>query len=300
MKKIVALLIAILFLIPEISWAVRFPASFTDESGTTLNFQRPPRRIISTMPSNTEILFALGLGRYIVGVSDKCNYPQEAKKKPKVGGTILNAEKIVSLKPDLIVMLGDAQRREIKKLRKLNLPVFVINPHSISGVMRSIITLGKVTYTDHPALALASKMKVRIDKAAYKTKRRAKKGIAKPKVFVAVWNKPLISASSGTFIDDLIGIAGGINIASRVRGPYPRYSLEKLTEENPDGLIIAKQNIKSPSEIYNDPRWKGLKAVRNKKVLLIDADLISRPGPRIIDGLEKISEFFEILKKPWQ
>ena len=241
------------------------------------------QRIISAMPSNTEILYALGLADKVVGVKDFCNYPPEAKKKEKIGGVILNTEKIISLKPDLIVMLEDAQPREIEKLKKLKLPILTVNPHNLDEVMDSIIKIGKATGKEEKAIQLTQKMKRKIKNLArYPTR---------PKVFVEIWHEPLMAAGKGTFIDDLINKVGAYNVASEAKGSYPQFSFERLVQLNPDIIIIPKENVRDPKMIYNDPKWRNLRAVKERKILFIESDLISRPGPRLVEALEKIAEF---------
>lgn len=245
-----------------------------------------PQRIISAMPSITEMLYSLDLGDRIVGVTSNCNYPPQAKKKPKVGGFFLNLEKVVSLKPDLIVMLKGAQDQDIKKLRRFGLNVYTINPTSVKGVMDSIIELGGVTGKQAKAKAVVKKMQRRLGniKIDFKTILKRKK------VIVLVGYNPLIVAGEGTFIDGILSYAGVDNIGAQVKGEYPQYSLEKLVSENPDCLIIPRGMIKL-SKIKKDKRWRSISAVKKNKVLVVDPDILSRPGPRVVDVVEQIAAF---------
>ena len=248
-----------------------------------------PQRIISTMPSLTEMLFALDLGNRVVGVTNNCNYPPEAKKKEKIGGFFLNLEKVVSLKPDLIIMLEDAQKRDIEKFKNYGLPVYTINPRKVDEVMDSLIKLGEVTGKKRKAKILVADMKRRI--AAIKQKDiEMMTVLRRPRVLVVVGSNPLIVVGGGTFIDDIIKYAGGLNIAREAKAAYPQFSFEKLMQENPDYIIVPEGVIKS-AEIQEDSRWQRLAAVKNNRILFIDADILSRPGPRVVEAIEEIAKF---------
>ncbi len=272
-----------------------YPLTVKDEWGNKVKFTKAPERIISCMPNITEILYKLDLGDEIVGVTENCNYPPEAKGKEKVGRDTMNLEKIVSLKPDLIVMLGGAQAPDIKKFRSMGLPVFVIDPETVRGVMYSITLLGEATNRPHAAYSIDENMARKLDWVVARVRASGKK---RPRVFMEVWHKPLITASKGTFLNDVIEKAGGVNIAANAQAKYPEYSFEKLISADPDVIIIPKQNISTTEQIYNDGKWKKLRAVQNKRVLLVDADVISRPGPRIVSAVDEIATFLYEWNKP--
>jgi len=265
-----------------------YPMTLKDQWGNTFKFVSAPKRIVSCMPAITEILFELDLADEIVGVTEHCNYPEEAKDKEKVGRDKISLEKVVSLKPDLIVMSGDSQPADIKKFRSFGLPVFVIDPKSMKDLMYSITLLGKATNRPHAAYSINQKIDRKLKWTEVRVKDSGKK---KPKVFLEVWHKPLITASKNTFLNDVIEKAGGINIAKSAKGAYPEYSFEKLIAADPDAIIIPKQNVSSPDLIFADMRWQKLRAVQNNKVLFIDADILSRPGPRIVYAIEEIASF---------
>lgn len=265
-----------------------YPLTIKDESGRAIKLPKAPERIISCMPSITEMLFKLGLGKKVVGVTENCNYPLDAKKIEKVGRDQMNLEKIVSLKPDLIVMLGSAQPSDIKYLRSFGLPVFVLDPKTVNGVMHSIALLGDACDRQHAAYAVTEDFQRKLEWVAA---RAGKAGGKKPRVFVEVWHRPLITAAGGTFLNDVIEKAGGINIAKKAKGPYPEYSFEKLIAEDPDAIIIPGQNVPTSEAIYKDGKWMKLRAVQNGRVLFIDADIMSRPGPRMILAVDQIASF---------
>ncbi|MCX5726707.1 MAG: cobalamin-binding protein [Candidatus Saganbacteria bacterium] len=292
MSRIVPFILLIVLLlsgIPSFAYnRITYPLTVTDESGGKLKLTKAPERIISCMPSITEMLFAMGLEGKIAGVTEHCNYPEAAKKITKVGRDKMNIEAMVNLKPDLVVMLGSAQADDIRKARKFGLPVYVIDPKSVNGIMFSFNKLGTATGRPNASYSVNERMKRKLDWIAVRIKQYRKR---RPSVFVEIWHRPLTSASGGTFIDDVIRLSGGINIAREAKGEYPQFSIEKLIKIDPDAIIIPEKNIRSQAEIYNDFMWSKLKAVKNKKVLFIDADIISRPGPRVVSAIEKIMEF---------
>lgn len=247
-----------------------------------------PSRIISTIPSNTEILFDLGLGKKIIGVTDQCNYPAEAKLVEKIGGVNINVEKVVFLKPDLVVMLYDAQRNEVEKLRSKGLNVLAVNPHSIKEIIDSVKLVGKVTGAHVKAQELASKMQNELSRI-----NSMKKKFPKPKVFVLIYPEPLMTAGKGTFIDDAIKIAGGENIGASLRGDYPIMSFEKLLFAQPDYIIVSGKDQSEINAIKNSSKWQRINAVKQDKIMLVNSDIITRPVPRMVFSLGKIFNFIQ-------
>jgi iron complex transport system substrate-binding protein len=235
-----------------------------------------PKRIVSTMPSITEMLFALGLEDQIVGVTTNCNYPLEALEKEKVGGFFLNLEKVVSLKPDLIVMLEDAQKGDLQN---------TVDPQTVIEVMGTLVELGEVTGTKEKAEEVVEGMKKRILSVEAKVSELPLK-----KVLIIVGYKPLIVVGGENFIDDVIRYAGAGNIAADTKAAYPQYSFEKLLDDDPDHIIIP-EGVVEKKEIEGDSRWQSLEAVKNDRLLFIDADILSRPGPRVVEAIEEIAEF---------
>jgi iron complex transport system substrate-binding protein len=235
------------------------------------------------------MLFALDLGDRVVGVTNNCNYPPEALKKEKIGGFFLNLEKIVSLKPDLVVMLEDAQKRDIEKFKAYGLNVYTLNPRTVEEVMDSLLELGKVTGSGEKAREVVAQMRERINKVRGKN-RFLWFVLRRPKVMVIVGSNPLVVVGGGTFIGDLVKNAGAENVTERVRGAYPHYSFERLLKDNPEYIIIPRGVVRR-EEIRSDSRWQSLSAVKNKRVLFIDADIISRPGPRVVEAIEEIAHF---------
>ncbi len=259
-----------------------------------------PQRIVSGMPSITEMLYALDLEERVVGVTTNCNYPLKAKKKQQVGGFFLNLEKVVSLKPDLVIMIEDAQKKDAKKFKDFGLNVYTINPGSVDGVMDSILEIGVVTGKKMEAEKIVMGMKngiasVESRVSAYRPSIADVLKLWEPKdkqrkALVIVGFNPLVVAGGGTFVDDIIRKAGVENVAGKAKAAYPHYSFEKLVSENPQYIIIPKGVVKKRT-IERDKRWRSLEAVRNSRILFIDPDILSRPGPRVVDAIEKIAEF---------
>jgi len=291
MRRLVYLLsfIIVLTLIVNVSLAGNFPVTVKDDVGRRVTVSKEPRRLISTAPDVTEILFALGLGDRVVGVTTWCNYPEEAKTKEKIGDFANpNLEKVISLKPDIVIATGGVQRQFIEKLEQLGIPVYVSYPHNLDEVINSIYRIGRITGAEENAKKLAFDLKLRVAKVTSKVS----KARVKPKVFFELWNEPLMSAGPGSFIDDIIRKAGGINIAGSSKSAYPIFSLEQLVKEDPDVIIGAESSMgANPLDVSKRPGWDTLKAVKNKKVFTINDDIVFRAGPRLVLALEIIARY---------
>lgn len=258
-------------------------ATLVDMVGRSLELQAPPRRIVSLAPSVTEILFALDAEDDLVGVTDFDDYPPEARTKQRVGGGIdPNLEVIVALKPDLVFVSADAnQWGTISQLERLHIPVFGVKPVGVEGVFESIRKVGQVVGRERQAAALSAEMRRRMEAVSERVS-----GRSRPKVLCAVWIDPLIVAGRGTVIDDLIRMAGGVNI---VEGPgFPRYGLEAVLRNPPDVILLAidRGGPGDGEALRRLPVWKELRAVHAGGVRAIDAGVVNRPGPRIATALE--------------
>jgi len=247
------------------------------------------QRYISLAPSTTEILFALGLNEEIVGVSSYCDYPPEAGGKTRIGDfSHPNIEKIVFLKPDYIFCTGLEQAPSIRELRRLKFNVYVADPKNIEELLRTILDIGTITARVNEAKGLIEKMKNDIEEI-----RSAVKLIPEEKrarVFIEIWHEPLMTAGKGSFVDELIILAGGNNIAHEVKRPYSNFSAEKAVNLNPGCIIMAYMDRESPLRLVEARfGWKKIDAVKNKRVFNdIDPNILLRPGPRITEGLKEI------------
>lgn len=265
---------------------------FTDQEGRTVTLDGVPQRIVSLAPSNTEILFAIGLGDKVVGVTDYADYPAAAKTKPSVGGyTDPDIEKIVALKPDLVLATDIQMPKVVPELEKLGIKVAVLNPKNLDQILQSITLVGQMTGASTEAATLVSSMQTRIK--AVEDKVAGLSPSQKPKVFYAVWYNPLMSAGQGTFQNDLIQKAGGINIAANLTG-WSNISIETVIADNPDIMIagLSQPSIKDNNFkfINTDPRLADTSARKNGKVYGIDSNIVSRDGPRIVDALEQMAK----------
>ena len=264
----------------------------------SLAIPAPPQRIVSAIPSATEILFAIGAESQVIGVTLNCNYPPEAKKKEKVGGFDINLEKVASLKPDLVVMHSGAQAKDIEKLKKYGLPVYTMEPKTVDQVVSAIKRLGFAIGRADSAEAVAQSLQDRL--AMVRTRFKPgllsalrfweKRPTRRQKALVIIGLKPLVVAGQNTFIDDILKSACVDNAAEATMGEFPQYSFEKLVSDDPDNLIITEGLI-NRKELVNDKQWQSLKAVRGNKIMFINPDIISRPGPRVVDAVEQIAEF---------
>ncbi|MGB9791962.1 MAG: ABC transporter substrate-binding protein [Thermacetogeniaceae bacterium] len=264
------------------------PVVIRDDSGAEVSIKGVPKRIVSLTPSNTEILFALGLGDRVVGVTTYCNYPPEAKKKPKIGDLQTNVEKVVSLNPDLVVAKWTMNKDAVVKLRKLNIPVLCVEPESIAGVYHAIELIAKATGTMEKGEKLIAEMKSEIQKVQEKV--AAIPQSKRLKVFIEIGDDPLYTAGSDTFVHELVSLAGGVNIAADIKG-YQMYNSETVVEKNPDVILAADSYyVDVQKSIQKRPGWTSIEAVRKGRVITdIDPDLLSRPGPRSAEAVKAIA-----------
>ncbi len=273
----------------------------TDQLGRTVKLNRTPQRIISLAPSNTEILFALGLADRIVAVTDYDDYPPEAKEKPSVGGySTPNIEEVVALSPDLILATSVHEQRIIPQLEERGMTVFALNPKTIDEVLEAITLVGEITGQEKEASRLVAEMQNRIKMVTDKTDSLLEE--QRPRIFYIVWHDPLMTSGSGTFQHDLIQKAGGTNIARDLTG-WPTISLEAVIEANPEVMIagVGHGNTEDLNFqfIKTESRLRDTDARQNNRVYAIDGNLVSRPGPRIVDGLEELARLIhpEIFKE---
>jgi len=265
----------------------------TDQLGRTVEFDGVPQRIVSLAPSNTEILFALGLGDRVVGVTEYCDYPASAKEKAVIGGfSTVDLERVVALSPDLILATSMHEADVLPALENSGLTVFALAPATLDEVLESIILVGEVTGKVEEAAGLVNDMKRRMSAVTAKTEGLSPE--QKPRVFFITWHDPLMTPGSETRHDELIQMAGGVNIARDLIG-YADISLESVIEANPEVMIAgvgmgAGEDL--PAQfISTEPRLGNTDARCNGRIYEIDTDLEGRPGPRIVDALEAFARF---------
>ncbi len=273
--------------------ANNLPIQVEDQLGRTVRLEKLPERIISLAPGNTEILFALGLGDRVVGVTQYCDFPAEAKEKEWVGGfSTPDIEKIVSLAPDLIVAASLHAKKVIPELERHNIPVIALAPETLADVLEAITIAGIISGHVAEADQLVSDMQDRIDRVTSLTNGLPAQG--RLRVFYIVWHDPLRTVGNDKLLNELIELAGGKNIFDDVTG-HPTVDLEVVLERDPE-VIVANSGHGSAGDspfrwVTTEPRIKGTKALKQGNVYEIDADLVSRPGPRIVQGLETMLQF---------
>ena len=262
------------------------PRTFVDDLDRKLYLAKPPKRIVSLAPSVTEILFAIGADNEIVGVTDFCNYPPAALEKPKVGYSHPNLEVLVSLEPQLILAPPSFLRADLlAKLEQLKIPTFVLESKTVEGIFGHIQVIGRMVGRAPKANAYASTMRKEI---AALTKRV--EGRSRPTLLYIINSNPLITVGPGSFIHHLIELAGGRNAAERADAPYPRLTMEEVLTQNPDILLFPIGEYEGIPQSEQDQwkRWDTIRAVQNGKLFQVQADLLNRPGPRVIEGLRHL------------
>jgi iron complex transport system substrate-binding protein len=265
--------------------ANRFPLELKDDRGVTVRLAVPPRRIVSLAPSLTEIVFLLGRGGSLVGVTRFCNVPPAATGLPKIGGVSdPDVERIVSLSPDLVLCTTDGNPREkVRALEEMGVPCFAVAPQALGSVFTAIERLGVLLGAAERGRAEARSLRRRA-RAALAPDR----DVRNPTVLFVVSTVPIIAAGEGTFMDELVRLSGGRNAAARYSGRYPRLSVEELVAARPDVVFVAGMaGVESfPPEVT---RWKEVPAFRDGAVITLDGDLVTRPGPRLVTALERVS-----------
>lgn len=247
-------------------------------------------KVVSLAPNITETLFAIGIDeKNIVGITNYCDYPEETGKILKIGSlTTVNIEKIISLEPDYVFSVGDEHNPLNTGLRKAGLNLIVLNAESIEDVFSNIMTIGKTLDKEQDTRRLVSQMKARLQKI----KDKAGNIRDKKRVYVEIWDDPLTSCGRDSLVDEVITMAGGINITGGINMLYPLISQEFIIKENPDFIILgymSRDQKKVVNALSGRFGWQDISAVKNKNVICdISPNIFLRPGPRIIDGIEEI------------
>ncbi len=263
-----------------------YPLTEVDASGKEITFEQAPEKIVSTSPAETEILFALGLADRIVGVSDFDNYPPEVASKTKVGGIVEpNTEAIVAAGADLVVTGISIKDTALDNLRTLGLNVVCVNPKKLDDVLSDILLFGRITDKQKEAEALVAQMQADIKKVTDVA--ATIKPEEKRKVYIEF--SPGWTVGRGEFMDELITLAGGVNIASDVEG-WSQINEEKVIQDNPDVIIhtlnvVDDKGNKLEDLIRGRSGWGEIAAIKNNQVVGLDGDVLSRPGPRITQAL---------------
>jgi len=287
----VALFTAVVLAAP--AWTTAGPIAVVDDAGRSVVMNGPPDRIVALAPSNTEILFALGAEDRIVAVDQWSDHPPAAKTKPRISPFSPSLEQIVKLQPDLI-LAAHGSAEPVLPLDRQGVKVLVLAPRTLEDVYRNILLIGRIVEAEGRAKRLVDAMRQRV--AAVLARVR---DAPQPKVFIELEGSDAIrpyTAGSGSFIDLLIRLAGGENVAAPSRTAWPQFSLEELIRADPDLIIlgdaVGPMNPQTPEMVSRRPGWSRLRAVSCGAIFPIETDLVSRPGPRVIEGLELLAKLF--------
>lgn len=272
------------------------PFSITDDLGRDVLIEGIPQKIVSLAPSNTEIVYALGIEDKLVAVTEFCNYPEDAQSKEKVGGfDDVDIEKVIAINPDLILAEDLHKYEVIPALERHGFSVIALVPHNFQEIMDSIQLIGRVAGVEEKAHQIVNGMEERIQ--AITTETDEISDTNKPAVLYIIWHEPIMSVGNDTRIHELIDNAGGINIAEVAGGGYPTLSLEYIIDANPQVIIVNQENYDggdiSLQFILNETRLVMVDAFINGKVYGINADLTNRPTPRIVEALELMAKMIQ-------
>lgn len=268
------------------SGSLAFPRVIVDGLGHRLTIDHPPSRIVSLSPSATELLFSLGLGDRVVGVTAYCDYPPQARRRPKVGDMTLNLEVIASLRPDLLVCEGSLNSGVVERVSSLGVPVLCLFSPDIAHLEQSVLLLGRATGQDSQARKALASFQARV--GAVDKQVAALKG-SRPVVFIDISPSPLMTAGKGTFMDELVERAGGSNLAQDLGKGYFQLSLETILMRDPQVIMLTEGSVK---EVYQQSLWRGMRAVKSRRVYRVDPDILVRPGLRLAEGLEVLFRIF--------
>jgi iron complex transport system substrate-binding protein len=281
MRKTVFLLLAIILTLAGCGGQTQTPtaSSITDDLGNSILLTKTPERIVSLTPNTTEIVYYLGLGGNLVGRSNYCNYPPEVSKVLSIGDPMsLSVEKIVELKPDLVVANRMIPIEILEKIKSLGIIVAAFDPMTVDGVLETIDKIANLCHVQPKT----SDLKAELDKY--------KKPLGSKLVYVEIWNDPPTTYGANTFGSDMVKWVGGKNLGDELKGAYPMTTDEALIKLNPQIVILPTKNDKIVEQFKARKGLDAIDAVKNNQIFAIDEDIISRPGPRILDAINALSE----------
>jgi iron complex transport system substrate-binding protein len=276
MKKRILFPLAVFLL----SCSFSYSFELKDDLGNTWQFDSTPQRIISLAPSITESLFAIGAASQLVGVTEYSDYPEEAKKLPRVGGLNLQYEVIVALHPDVLIGDPALTSKSLEKLKSLNLKVVAIRTQNLSDIHASLMKLGKISGHEEQARIAGDELQEKIKRISAATS-----GLPKPRVFLEIWDKPLMTAGPRTFLGELIELAGGTNIVKEMAQDWGQVSEEFVIQSDPEIVLLLTTR---KEDLLKQPAWKETTAARTGQVYELDRALFSQPSPRIVEALQQL------------
>jgi iron complex transport system substrate-binding protein len=279
--------------IPPTATPGPFPLTLTDDLEREVTLSALPQRVVSLAPSNTEILFAVGAGDQVVGVTQYCNYPLEAQDREQIGGfsaKTISVEKIVALEPDLVLAAGAIHQPVIEALEQLDVPVYALDPNTLDDVYTGIELVGRMTGHEEEAAQTVEEMKGSV--AAVTEQVTTIPQEDRLTVYWEVFDEPRMTAGPGTFTGQLIELAGGVNIFADVSEEYPQISDEVVIGRNP-AVIMGPETMGDKltiETVAQRPGWDQVDAVQNRRIYLFDGDMVSRSGPRLAQVLEVMAK----------
>ena len=302
MKRSLVFLSLFVLLFSLLTLAItQYPLSIVDDSNTLVVINNEPQRVVSAAPANTEMLFYLGFGDKVVGVTNYADYPPEVKSITRIGQmTPLNKEKITLLKPDVVFATGGFQANDVEALRKLGTTVVVIDPKNFDGIFKDMVLISAIMGNPDIGREKVKELKarlLRVAKSAYNIPIDKR-----PKVLVGGQYKTIWAPGAGSFLNEAISLAGGRNITGRLIGPggWLPISPEFVVMNDPDIIIVPEgkgmgtkeAHDKVISYISHRPGWENIKAVKNKRIYFVDENILYRPGPRLVDAVELLNKYF--------
>ena len=259
-----------------------FPVTVTDDAGREVTIDARPERIVSLAPANTEIIAALGATDRLVGVTTLCDYPPEVADIEKMGDFVQpNLEAIAAAEPDLVLVTTGVQAEIIDKLEALGASVVAVDPQSLEEVYASIATVGAAIGEPGAAEDLVESMRLQIGQVSESVES------APVRCFIEIAQDPLFTAGAGTLLNELLEVAGGENVVTEEG--YVAYSIEQLVQADPEVYLATKGSMSNPSDIEQRPGYANLAAVEAGRVAVLDDNLVSRPGPRLAEGVLQIA-----------
>jgi len=272
---------------PDEASRSQYPITLVDDDGNSVTIDEKPQRVLSLAPSNTEIICALGATDLLVGVDDFSDWPAEIGDLPRVGGPAnLNYEMIADLDPDVVFLIAEGSGTR-ETLISMGLPVVVLQPRDMQGIYADIALAGKVLDRREAADQVISSMKEAVSEVA--SALESVRPEDKPRVFFEIWPEPLMTAGPGSFIDALIDLAGGVNIAHDATEAWVTFSRETLVERDPQVIITTFEDSVKELREGTRPGWENIAACREGRIYHVDLNIVSHPSPRLVRGLVEIA-----------
>lgn len=283
MKRLVMILACLAALSAEAAVSVQ------DDLGNTIMLPQPARRVVSTAPHVTELLFTAGGGNFVVGTVNYSDYPAAARSIPRIGDNRqVDIERLVALKPDLLVVWRhNAATRQLEQLRALGIPLFYSEPHKLEDIPDILARLGKLMGTESAAQQGASEFRRQLAALAAQYRNRPT-----VRVFYQVWDRPLYTLNGDHIVSDAIRLCGGENIFAKLAIPAPTVTVEAVLQENPEA-IVSGEIKEGRGNLEHWKKYPSLTATRRGNLFGIDSDLLNRPGPRIVQGATTLCENLE-------